>query len=71
MALNGPNNHFGQKDLIPNWILSFARPKWTKMVHLGPFWPEEVHFGPLRSANRTPAIPDYGFFFLPEFGVAL
>ena len=45
---NGPNNHFGQNDLIPNRILAFARPKWTKMVHFGPF----------RSVNRTLAIPE-------------
>ena len=55
---NGPNDHFGQNDLIPNRILAFARPQWTKMVHFGPFWPEEVYFGPFRSANRTLAIPD-------------
>ena len=55
---NGPNDHFGQNDLIPNWILAFARPKWTKMVHFGPFWPGEVHFGPFRSANHTLAIPE-------------
>ena len=35
-----------QNDLIPNWTLAFARPKWTKMVHFGRFWPEEVHLGP-------------------------
>ena len=58
MVQNGPNDHFGQNDLIPNRILAFARPKWTKMVHFGPFWPEEVHFGPFRSANRTLAIPE-------------
>ena len=40
------------------WILAFARPKWTKMVHFGPIWPEEVHLGPFRSANRTLAIPE-------------
>ena len=34
---NGPKDHFGQNDLIPNWILAFVRPKWTKMVHFGPF----------------------------------
>ena len=56
MVQNGSNDHFGQNDLIPNRILAFARPKWTKMVHFGPFWPEEVHFGPFRSANRTLAI---------------
>ena len=55
MAENGPNDHFGQNDLIPNWILAFARPKWTKMVHFGPF---ALHFGPFRSANRTLAIPE-------------
>ena len=58
MVQNGPNDHFGQNDLIPNRTLAFARPKWTKMVHFGPFWPREVHFGPFRSANRTLAIPD-------------
>ena len=52
-------DHFGQNDLIPNWILVFARPKWTKRVHFGPFWPKEVHFGPFRSANRTLATPEY------------
>ena len=49
MDQNGPNDHFGPNGLIPNWILAFARPKWTKMVHFGPFWPGEVHFGPFRS----------------------
>ena len=58
MGQNGPNDHFGQNDLIPNRILAFARPKWTKMVHFGQFWPEEVHFGPFRSASRTLVIPD-------------
>ena len=24
----------------------------------GPFWPEEAHFGPLRSVNRTLAMPE-------------
>ena len=43
MVQNGPNDHFGQNDLIQNQILAFARPKWTKMVHFGPF---KVHFGP-------------------------
>ena len=57
MVQNGADDHFGQNDLVPNWILAFARPQWTKMVHFGPFWPEEVHFGPFRSANRTLAIP--------------
>ena len=55
---NGQNDHFGQNDLIPNRTLAFKRPKWTKMVHFGPFWPEEVYFGPFRSANRTLATPD-------------
>ena len=47
MVQNGPNDHFGHNDLIPNRTesLAFARPKWTKMVHFGPFWPKEVHFG--------------------------
>ena len=31
---NGPNDHFGQNDLIPNWILAFR----TKMDQNGPFW---------------------------------
>ena len=55
---NGPSDHFGQNDLIPNRILNLAsaRPKWTKKK--GPFWPEEVHFGPFRSTNGTLAIPD-------------
>ena len=47
-----------ENDLVPNWILAFAAPKWTKMVHFGPFRPEEVHLVPFRSANRTLAIPD-------------
>ena len=45
MVQNGQNDHFGQND----WILAFARPKWTKMVHFGPFWPKRsilVHLGP-------------------------
>ena len=58
MAQNCPNDHFGQNDLVPNQILAFARPKCTKMVRFGPFWPKEVHFGPVRSANRTLAIPE-------------
>ena len=41
MAQNGPNDHFGQNDLIPNWILAFARP--AKMDQNGPFL---VHLGP-------------------------
>ena len=32
---NGPNDHVGQNDLIPNRILALARPKRTKMVHFG------------------------------------
>ena len=58
MVQNGPYDHFGQNDLIPNWILALNEPKWTKMVHFGPFWLEGVHFGPFRSANRTLAIPE-------------
>ena len=61
MAQNGQNGHFGQNDLIPNRILAFARPKWTKMVHFGlkipnrilafarPKWTKMVHFGLKRS----------------------
>ena len=48
---NGPNDHFAQNDLIPNWIFFGIRE--TKMDHFGPFWPEGVHFGPFRSADRT------------------
>ena len=59
LGQNGPNDHFGQNDQIPNQILAFAGPKWTKMLHFGAFWPEGAHFGPFRSANRTLAIPDY------------
>ena len=62
MVQNGPNDHFGRNGLIPNWILAFAKPKWTKMVYFGPFWPDEVHFGPFRSANRTLAIPEQDTF---------
>ena len=58
MVQDSPNDHFGQNCLIPNRISALARPKWTKMVHLGPSWPKEVHFGPFRSANRTLAIPE-------------
>ena len=46
MASNGPNDHFGQNGLIPNWILAFARPKWTKMVHFGLKRSILVHLGP-------------------------
>ena len=46
MVQNGPNDHFGQNDLIPNWILAFARPKWTKMVHFGLTRSILVHLGP-------------------------
>ena len=49
------------------FYLAFARPKWTKMVHFGPFWPEEVHFGPFRSANRTLAIPDFWPYFPSDY----
>ena len=50
---------FGQSDLIPNWILACARPKWTKLVDFGCFfWLEEVHFGPFGSAKCTVATPN-------------
>ena len=41
MDQNGPNDRFGQNDLIPNWILAFARhvgPFWTILAGRGPFW---------------------------------
>ena len=46
MVQNGPNDHFGQNDLVPNWILAFTRPKWTKMVHFGRKGTILVHLGP-------------------------
>ena len=46
MVQNGPNDHVGPNDLIPNWILAFARPKWTKMVHFGLKRSILVHLGP-------------------------
>ena len=46
MAQNGPNDHFGQNDLILNWILAFARPKWTILVHFGLKRSILVHLGP-------------------------
>ena len=50
MDQNGPDDHFGQNDLISNWILAFARPNWPKMDHFGPLWSRErsvlVHLGP-------------------------
>ena len=49
MVQNGPNYHFGQNDLIPNRILVFVRPKWTKMsilVHFGLKGSILVHLGP-------------------------
>ena len=58
MVQDGPNDHFGQNDLITNWISASAGPKWTKMAHFGPLWLKDVHFGPFRSANRTLAIPE-------------
>ena len=42
MVQNGQDDHCGQNDRIPNRICVFARPKWTSMVHFGPwsgpFW---------------------------------
>ena len=71
MVQNGPNDHFGQNGLIPNRILAFARLKWTKIAHFGPFWPKEVHFGPFRSANRTLAIHDnFGAEFIMTISAA-
>ena len=43
---NGPNDHFGQTDLIPNWNFAFARPKWTKLVHFSLKRTILVHLGP-------------------------
>ena len=37
---------FGQNDPIPNWILAFTRPKWTKMVQFGLKRAILVHLGP-------------------------
>ena len=48
---HGPNRpfwtFFGQNDLIPNWILAFAGPKWTILVHFGLKRSILVHLGPL------------------------
>ena len=46
MVQNGPNDHFGQTDLIPNWILAFARQKWSILVHFGLKNAILVHLGP-------------------------
>ena len=46
MVQNGQNDHFGQNDLIPTWILVFARPKWTILVHFGLKRSILVHLGP-------------------------
>ena len=35
MVQNGPDDHFGQNDLIPNWVFSIRE---TKMDQNGPFW---------------------------------
>ena len=67
MAQNGQSDRFGQNDLTLSWILAFARPKWTKMVHFDPFWPKEVYFGPFRSANRTLATPELNSGILRRF----
>ena len=44
MVQNGPNDHFGQNGLIPNWILAFARPKWSILVYFGLKRSILVHF---------------------------
>ena len=44
LGQNGPKwskRPFWSNDLILNWILAFAKPKWTKMAQNGPFWPRE------------------------------
>ena len=46
MVQNGPNDHFGQNDLIPNWILAFDGPKWSILVHSGLKRSSLVHLGP-------------------------
>ena len=46
MDQNGPNDHFGRNDLIPNRIFAFVRPKWTKTVHFGLERSILVHSGP-------------------------
>ena len=46
MVHNGPNDHFGQNGLIPNWILAFATPKWSILVHFGLERSILVHLGP-------------------------
>ena len=43
---NGPNDYFGQNDLIPNRLLAFARPKWSILVHFGLKRSILVHLGP-------------------------
>ena len=46
---NGPNDHFGQNGLIPNWILASRDqngPKWSILVHFGLKRPILVHLGP-------------------------
>ena len=52
MAQNGKNDLFGQNGLILHWILAFASPKWTKLVHVGPFF--LVHSGPPTVSLATP-----------------
>ena len=46
MVQNGPDDHFGQNGLILNWILAFARPKWSILVHSGLKRSILVHLGP-------------------------
>ena len=62
MVQNGPNDHFGQNALIPNWILAFARPKWTKMVHFGLRRSILVHLGPPTVLWPFPC-PSFPWFF--------
>ena len=51
MVHNGPNDdHFGQNDLIPNWLLASIREtkmdKWSILVHFGLKKSILVHLGP-------------------------
>ena len=46
MVENGPNNYFGQNDLILNRTLAFAGPKWSILVHVGLKGSILVHLGP-------------------------
>ena len=59
---NGPNYHFGQNDLILNWILTFARPKWSILARFGLKKSILVHF--IGGSLRGVGVSDEG---VPEF----